>query len=140
MEAHSTRTSKKQLKLNRTFTAGRKSPAERRKMVRIKNLELAAYRCFNGSTKQFDKYYDRNNLQMKKLFDDTKSGAIKGFYLVSDKDFKAYHRSPKQPGKIQLSVGFFKNGELIPTYDVQLENFEDLTREGYEPGRYETIA
>lgn len=109
-------------------------------MVRIKNLELASYRCFNGSTKQFDKFNERNEIKLKKLFNDTKSGAIKGFYLVSNKEFKAYHKSPKEPGKIQLSVGFYKNGELIPTYDVQMETFNDLTREGYNAGIYETIS
>lgn len=109
-------------------------------MFKIKNLEIASYRCFNGSTKQFDKYDAHNTAIMKKLFDDTKSGAIKGFYLVSDKHLKAYHRSPKEAGKIQLSVGFYKDGDLIPTYDVQMETFNDLTREGYDPGRYEIIA
>lgn len=109
-------------------------------MVRIKNLEIASFRCFNGSFKQFEKYNDRNEIQLKKLFNDTKAGAIKGFYLVSNKEFKAYHRSPKEPGKIQLSVGFYKNGELIPTYDVQMETFDDLVKEGYDAGIYETIA
>ena len=109
-------------------------------MVRIKNLELASYRCFNGSFKQFEKYNDRNEIQLKKLFNDTKAGAIKGFYLVSYKELKAYHRSPKEPGKIQLSVGFYKNGELFPTYDVQMETFDDLVKEGYDAGIYETIA
>lgn len=109
-------------------------------MVKIKNLELASYRCFNGSYKQFEKYNDRNEIKLKKLFNDTKAGTIKGFYLVSDKEFKAYHRSPKEPGKIQLSVGFYKNGELIPTYDVQMETFNDLTKEGYDAGIYETIS
>lgn len=107
---------------------------------RIKNLEIASYRCFNGSTKQFDKYDARNEAMIRRLFNDTQNGIIKGFYLVSDKEFKAYHRSTKENGKIQLSVGHYENGELIPYYDVQLETFKDLVREGYDAGTYKTIA
>lgn len=106
---------------------------------RIKDLEIASYRCFNGSTKQFDKYEARNNAMIKKLFQDTQNGTIKGFYLVSDTQFRAYHRSTKEAGKIQLSAGYYKDGELFPTYDVQMTSFQDLTREGYEAGTYKTI-
>lgn len=105
----------------------------------IRNLEIPAYRTFNGSDKQFEKYNSRNDIIMKKLFQDTKNGIIKGFYLISDKELKAYHKSTKEPGKIQLSVGFYKDGELYPTYDVQMESFEDLDREGYDAGKYATI-
>lgn len=108
--------------------------------IRIKDLTIQSYRCFEGSYKQFEKYEARNNIMIKKLFEDTKNGTIKGFYLVSNTQFRAYHRSTKEPGKIQLSAGHYIEGELIPCYDVQLESFQDLTREGYEAGLYKTIA
>jgi len=53
---------------------------------------------------------------------------------------KMFHRSPKKEGFIQLSSGFYKNGELYPCYDIQLKDFDDLTREGYESGFYDVIV
>ena len=89
---------------------------------------------------QYEKDTKRNDLIMTRLFEDTKNGIIKGFYLVSDKDFKAYHRSTKEAGKIQLSSGFYENGELIPCYDIQLDTPFDMIYEGYSSGLYQIIA
>jgi len=89
---------------------------------------------------QYDKDIKRNDLIMERLFNDTKAGKIKGFFLVSDKDFKAYHRSTKEPGKIQLSSGYYKEGELIPCYDIQMDAPLDMFYEGYSSGIYQIIA
>ena len=107
---------------------------------RIKDLTIHSFRCFNtGCDKVYDKIESHNEAIMKKLYTDLTSGSIKGFYLVSDKEFKFYHNSAKQPGKIQFSYGFYKDGKLIPCGDCQLETFKDLLREGYPSGTYETI-
>jgi len=89
---------------------------------------------------QYEKDCIRNDLIMQRLFDDTKTGKIKGFYLVSDKDFKAYHRSTKEPGKVQYSSGFYRDGELIPCYDIQMTIPLDMFMEGYSSGIYRIIA
>lgn len=110
-------------------------------MIRIKDLHDAAIRSLkNDKYTRYDRDHARNAAKMERLFRETQNGTIKGFYLVSDKDFKAYHRSPKESGKIQLSSGFYKNGELIPCYDCQFETFRDMEREGYTSGYYEIIA
>ena len=110
-------------------------------MVRIKNLEAVTIKAFQtGDFTKADRDSDRNNAIITRLFNDTMSGKIKGFYLISETSFKAYHRSPKQADTIQLSVGFYKFGNLYPTYDVQLKTAEDALREGYESGLYEIIA
>ena len=112
-------------------------------MIRIKNLHDAARRMLKSKNYNYPDYERddaRNDSKMKRLFSDTLTGKIKGFYLVSDETFKAYHKSPKKAGFIQLSYGFYRNGELIPCGDIQIETFKDLTREGYTSGYYEIIA
>ena len=89
-------------------------------MIRIKDGHNASIKFFRtGNSRSTEKIINRNETIIKELFNRTQAGQIKGFYLVSDKQFKAYHRSPKNPGMIQLSVGFYRDGELIPTYDIQ---------------------
>ena len=89
---------------------------------------------------------ERNDAIMHRLFDATMSGEIKGFYLKSKEDekgwksLKAYHRSTKADDTIQLSSGWFVNGELLPTYDIQMKDFDDFKREGYSCGVWEVIA
>jgi hypothetical protein len=110
---------------------------------RIKNLHDGARRMLkakNFSYKQYDKDNTRNDLIMERLFDDTKAGKIKGFYLVSDTQFKAYTRSTKEPGKVQYSSGYYENGELIPCFDIQMSIPLDLFYEGYSSGIYQIIA
>lgn len=109
---------------------------------RIKNLHDGCCRMIrakNFNYPRYDKDCRRNDLIISRLFNDTKAGIIKGFYLVSDEDFKAYHRSTKEAGKIQLSSGFYRDGELIPCYDVQMATADDLIKEGYPSGFYKTI-
>ena len=102
---------------------------------KIKNLHDAALKDLHsgGHYKPYDRQNARNEAIDRHLYRLTANGAIKGFYLDSQPDengyqaFRAYHRSPKNPGQIQLSVGWIKNGELIPTYDIQYASPEDFT-------------
>ena len=111
-------------------------------MIRIKNLESGFIKMFHRGG-EFPRYFqdcERNDLKIKRLFDDTKAGIIKGFYLIDKKNFRAYHRSPKKAGYIQKSCGYYKDGEFFPCRDIQLKDFDDLSREGYESGYYDIIA
>lgn len=107
---------------------------------RIKDLTIQSYRSFEGSWTQFEKQDAQNNAKIKRLFQDLQNGKNNGFYLVSDREFKLYHKSTKEAGAIQYSYGFYKNGELIPCGDIQMHDFSDLLREGYPAGVYRTIA
>jgi hypothetical protein len=110
---------------------------------RIKNLHDATLKMFHSKNfhcPKLDKENERNDLIMKRLFDDTMSGKIKGFYLVDNEQFKAYHKSTKEDNKIQYSYGFYRNGELIPCGDCQFSTFKDMQREGFSSGFYELIA
>lgn len=110
-------------------------------MIKIKNGRNASIKFLRtGNSVSTEKIMNRNDAIIKELFSRTQVGAIKGFYLVSDTEFKAYHRSPKNPGMIQLSVGFYRDGELIPTYDVQMQTATDAIREGVTSGIYQLIA
>ena len=110
-------------------------------MLRIKDLENATIKAFrSGDFRKADKQAAHNDAIITRLFNDTLSGKIKGFYLVDDTYFKAYHRSPKKPGYIQYSVGFYKHGELYPTYDLQFKTAADAIKEGYNSGLYEIIV
>lgn len=110
-------------------------------MIRIKDGHNASIKFFRtGNSRSTEKIINRNETIIKELFNRTQAGQIKGFYLVSDKQFKAYHRSPKNPGMIQLSVGFYRDGELIPTYDIQFRTATEAIKEGYPAGIYQIIA
>lgn len=108
-------------------------------MIRVKNLHNAAIRAFNGDFKPVEKGEARNNAIMCQLFNDTMTGKINGFYLVSDKSFRAYHRSPKAPATIQLSIGFYLDGEVIPTSDRQFRTADEAIKDGFTSGIYEII-
>ena len=109
---------------------------------RIKNLHDASIRMFHSKNFEYPKY-DRDNARNKailtRLFNDTLSGRIKGFYLIDETDFRAWHRSPKQEGYIQFSVGFYRNGELLPCMDLQFKTVEEFLNEGCPSGRYAEI-
>lgn len=92
-----------------------------------------------GDMTEYERELERNDSIMEKLFSDTMNGSIPGFYLKDDQSFKAYHRSTKELGKIQLSSGFYKNGELFPCYDVQMKTFHDMQMEGYSSGIWAII-
>ena len=103
--------------------------------------EYASVKGFlTGNFTSAERIDKRNQCIMYELFHRTQAGQIKGFYLLSDTDFKAYHRSPKQAGYIQLSSGFYKNGELYPCYDCQFKTAEEMEKEGYPSGNYAIIA
>ena len=110
--------------------------------IRIKELSRAAGKYIRsiGKYKNYEKYQHRNEAMITLLFRKTADGEIKGFYLDDDRDFRAYHRSTKEPGKIQYSYGFYRNGELIPCGDIQMATAKDLLREGYSSGIYREIA
>lgn len=111
-------------------------------MIRIKDLTNVSRQAFFSDSylQKYEQEDARNEAIIKRLFDDTMNGTIKGFYLVSDTDFRAYHKSPKHEDTIQYSVGFYRNGELFPCMDCQFKTPQDLFREGYQPGFYEIIA
>ena len=99
-------------------------------IVRLKNLHDASVRNIRslGRYDKYDKFSDRNDAIMKRLFDELMNGKIKvvAFKDPAKKDFKCYHKSVKERGCVQLSSGFYKNGELYPTYDIQMPDFEKM--------------
>ena len=119
-------------------------------IFKIKNLHDAALKNLHsgGNYKPYDRQDARNKATARHFYRLTEVGAIKGFYLESEPDengykaFRAYHRSPKESGHIQLSVGWIKNGELIPTYDIQYSSVDDFTspyKSEMHSGIYKTI-
>ena len=110
-------------------------------MFRIKDLHYGTLKAFNHMDfRKVEKETAHNDAIFTRFFDDTLLGKIKGFYLVSNESFKAYHRSPKNPGYIQQSVGFYRDGELYPTYDLQFKTAKEAIKEGYNSGFYEIIV
>ena len=109
-------------------------------IVRFKNLHDAACRNIRsiGKYKPYEKFSERNDLIMKRFYNDLVDGKIDAINHVDDTYFKCYHRSTRPGHLVQLSVGFYKNGELYPTYHVNIDSFEDLLREGYPQGLWET--
>ncbi len=106
--------------------------------IRFKDLEDGSVRCLRSMDKykQYDKDVDREKAMVHRLFSDLKNGTINCVALNSDRDFRCYHRSPKNDGAVQLSAGFYSDGELIPCYDRQFFTADDMYEEGVLPGVY----
>lgn len=107
--------------------------------VRIKNLHDAAVRNLRsmGRYQKFEEYNDKNHAIMNRLFNDLCEGKISYIHLKNDTMFRCYHRSTRDGVKVQLSCGFYKDGELIPTNHVNINSFYDFTKEGFSSGIYE---
>nr|WP_297765784.1 hypothetical protein [uncultured Butyrivibrio sp.] len=110
-------------------------------LVRLKNLHDAACRDIRtlGRYPKYEKYSARNDALMKRIFTGLMEGRITvvAYKDPERKDFKCYHKSVKEVNSVQLSSGFFKDGNLYPTYDVQLLSFEEMQREGWPEGVWE---
>lgn len=110
-------------------------------VIRIRNLYDAAIKSLKsgGKDKSYKKLLDHNNSIMRDAFRRIMAGEIKGLHYISETSFKYYHRSTKQENTIQLSSGFYRDGELYPCYDVQMKTPDDLLREGYPSGLWEIV-
>ncbi len=110
-------------------------------VVRLKNLHDAACRNIRslGKYEDYDKFSERNDAIMKRLFAELMDGKVKivAFNDPDKKVFKCYHKSVKESGCVQLSSGFYKNGEFYPTYDIQMPDFEKMKDEGWPTGVWE---
>ena len=107
--------------------------------IRLKNLHDAACRSIRsiGKFPDYEKYSMHNDLVMKRLYEELINEKIDIINHIDDTYFNCYHRSPRNGYLVQLSAGFIKNGELIPTYHVNINSFEDLLSEGYPTGWWE---
>ncbi len=107
-------------------------------VVRLKNLHDAAcrnIRCM-GMYKEYEKADNRNKAILEEVFNRLIREEYNYFALISNESFKCYTRSPKNDNCIQLSAGFYKNGELYPTYDRQFFSAEEMISEGCQSGIY----
>ena len=107
---------------------------------RLKNLHDAACRNIRsiGKYKPYEKHSERNNIIMKKLLDELISGKVDSIVLKDEQTFQCLHRSPRDGVLVQLSVGRWKNGNVDPSYHVNINSFDDLRREGFPSGIWET--
>ena len=117
----------------------------------------ALYMMRSFKTKYFDKYdqeNERRHEEREKIFSNyfyqLQSGAINLFYTVSTqkrsngetvRTFTAYHRSPKQPGKIQESFYYTvgNNPEIIALSDQQYTSAAEAIKDGIKAGAYIVI-
>lgn len=108
--------------------------------IRFKNLQDAACRNIRslGNYPDYEKYSERNDLLMKRLYEDLISRKIDAINYLDDTYFKCYHRSTREGVLVQLSIGYWSNGELIPCCHINICCFEDLLKEGYPSGIWET--
>ncbi len=107
--------------------------------VRFKNLHDASVRNIRslGKFPDYEKYSERNDLIMKRMYEDIVSGKLNYIGYRSDTHFECLHRSTRDGHVLQLSVGFYRNGKLYPDYHVNIDSFSDLLREGYPSGVWE---
>ena len=107
--------------------------------IRLKNLHDAACRNIRsiGKYKPYEKVSERNDLIMKRLLDELIEGKIDTVTLKDDEIFQCLHRSPRDGVLIQLSVGRWKDGNVDPSYHVNINSIKDLYDEGYPTGIWE---
>lgn len=108
--------------------------------VRLKDLHCAAIRDIRsgGRYKPYEKYSKRNDSIMKRLLDMLITGEIDTISLKSDTIFQCLHRSPRKGILVQLSVGRWKEKELVPSYHVDINSFNDLRKEEFPSGIWTT--
>ncbi len=106
--------------------------------VRLKNLRDAAGKDLHsiGKYKPYRKFSKRNHLIMERLFNDLVDGKVDYISHKSESSFKCICRSTRGY-KAQLSVGFYRDGVLIPEYHINLDSYADLRYEGYPDGIWE---
>ena len=108
--------------------------------VRLKNLHDAACRNIRsiGKYKPYEKFSDRNDLIMKRLLSELIDGKCDYVTLKDSERFICLHRSPREGVLVQLSVGWWKDGNVDPSYHTNINSFDDLRREGFPEGVYRT--
>lgn len=107
--------------------------------IRFKDLGDASVRCLLSEDKypKYEKYLERNNLLMKRMYTDILSGKLNYIGFRNETHFECLHRSTREGHLLQLSVGFYRNGKLYPDYHVNIDSFEELEREGFYSGVWE---
>ena len=75
---------------------------------------------------------------MKRLLSELMEGKVDYVSLKDDERFLCLHRSPKGEAPVQLSVGWWKDGFVDPSYHVNIHSYEDLRYEGYPEGIWVT--
>ena len=107
--------------------------------IRFKDLSHATKRGFHtGKWDRCELLEEREQIMLRRIFNDIIEGKYDCLYKITEKSFKAYHRSPKTVGAVQLSVACFMNGVLEPQSDVQIKSPEDMVKEGVESGIWHT--
>lgn len=90
-------------------------------MLRGGDAEQAAY---DEASAKHDKIYID-------LFNQVITGKLDGFTVVQGDRFQIYHLSTKAPKTMQVSYFWIKDGEPIPTMDIQIKSgdYKKLLRE-----------
>ena len=90
-------------------------------MLRGGDAEQAAY---DEASARHDKIYTE-------LFDKVINGQLDGFTVDQGDRFQIYHLSTKAPKTMQVSYFWIKDGEPIPTMDIQIKSgdYKKLLRE-----------
>ena len=110
-------------------------------VIRFKNLHDAACRNIRsiGRYKPYEKYSERNDLLMKRFYNELVHGKIDAINYIDEVYYKCYHRSTREGVLVQLSIGYWNEGNLIPQCHVDIRNFNELLDEGYPSGYWEVV-
>ena len=104
------------------------------------NLHDLAIQSFLDDSGKAEREYDHARKRCegiyRKLFYEVMSGELDGFYIRNkvnsgNERVTIYHRSTKEAGKMQVSFFWIRNGEELPTYDLQIgaDDINKLFRE-----------
>ena len=107
--------------------------------LKLKSGSDAAKKALKtGNWAALDAIEERNRATVTELYHRIKAGSIKGIYLQSDNTFIAIHRSTKSQDCLQISRGYYNDGELVPLSDYQAETPEEI-QERMQKGIYKII-
>ena len=97
----------------------------------LHDLVIAMFQGGEAEEKQLEAAEQEHRRIYTNLFDDVMSGRIDAFSIYTRGDSQngnrqIYHRSPKQAGYMQISYIWYRNGEMIPTMDEQVNTAADM--------------
>ncbi len=97
----------------------------------LHELVLAMFRGGDAEQAAYDEASAKHDKIYIDLFEKVINGQLDGFTVDQGDRFQIYHLSTKQPETMQVSYFWIKDGEPIPTMDIQIHagDYKKLLRE-----------
>ena len=101
--------------------------------VNIHDLVIKMFQSADFECPEYDEARQKLEEVYTELYQKLMTGSIDCFWMFTDGDEsngqqRIYTRSIKQPGCVQISYIWYRDGEIIPTMDEQAWTAEEMIR------------